>query len=396
MKTFCILPWIHSFISTHGYYRPCCISDDFENRNNILYKNPKENQNSDEMKKLRSEMLCGNRPNVCHKCWDKESRGNNYSKRISENEYWKYHIDINDVINNTEEDGTYNGKLISFDLRLGNLCNLKCIMCNPGCSSKWLEDKEILNKFDNTKFDYGSLDQLKWPKKDNLWNYLENNYEHIRMMQFAGGEPLLHKEHLKLINHLVNAGYSKRIRLKYNSNVTDIPNELIDLWNKFKRVDIIASIDGYDEVNDFIRYPSKWEDIERSLEKLDTTKEHINVTINSAISVLNIFHITELHEYLVEKQFKKVGIYEGKIHLSPEPVIFPKHLNVRILNKQSKEYVTKITREYLKDVESEKFITQMDYILDYMNSEDWHSYFPVFEQYLKSIRQIRNQQLPYS
>ena len=48
---------------------------------------------------------------------------------------------INEAIANTKEDGFCTRKKgVYVDLRLGNLCNSKCRMCNPGTLTQWVEE----------------------------------------------------------------------------------------------------------------------------------------------------------------------------------------------------------------------------------------------------------------
>ena len=105
-KTFCILPWIHMFISTTGTYRPCCVSSEFSNRHKVFEESPEDYLNSEDVKNLRKQLLNNEKPNICKTCWDKEEKGNNYSKRLGELQIWK-HINTDELIENTNEDGSY-------------------------------------------------------------------------------------------------------------------------------------------------------------------------------------------------------------------------------------------------------------------------------------------------
>lgn len=397
-KTFCILPWIHLFASTTGTLRPCCVSKEFDYRYKIHKEGIEEFWNSKHMRELRKSMLNGERSDVCITCWDKEKNGDSHSKRLGELNQWKNKLNIDDLIELTNDDGSVIDNIISYDLRLGNLCNLKCIMCNPNSSSKWLEDKAILGKYENTGFSKHTLPNLKWPDGEELWNYLNLNSEKIRLLQFAGGEPLLHKKHYHLLENLVKSKCSKNIFLKYNTNITQLPDKIFDLWNEFKRVDLWCSIDGLGELNDYIRFPSKWKDILDSLYKLDKTPKHINVRINTAISALNIEYIPEFYNFIAKNNFSKIGRtewYEG-VHIAPDIVYDPFHLNMRILPKCAKEKITKKIQKHLETVDNLQYIEQMNYVLSYMNFEDWHNkHYDEFLQYITDIEKIRGNKYPY-
>ena len=131
-KSYCVLPFIQQFVDTDKRILPCCIAD--RRRIGPEYKGT-DSFNSDYLKKIRKQMLNGIRSPACRPCWDKEIVGFR-SKRKKVNEQfsdWSFEV---------EDDGTMITVPQYYDLRPGNVCNLKCVMCNPRVSSKWREDKE--------------------------------------------------------------------------------------------------------------------------------------------------------------------------------------------------------------------------------------------------------------
>lgn len=395
---FCILPWIHLFVSTTGTLRPCCVSKEFEHRYKIQKEGIKEFWNSPYMRELRLSLLNNEEPEVCSVCWNKEAGGDKYSKRLGELSIFKDKIDVESLIESTAEDGSIKDNIVSYDLRLGNLCNLKCVMCNPNSSSKWLEDTEILGKYENTGFSKYSMPHLKWPAGNELWDYIHSNYQNIKLMHFAGGEPLLHKKHYSLLKFLVESGQSKNIFLKYNSNITIIPDQTCELWSQFKRVDIWSSIDGVGELNDYIRYPSNWNDILNSLSTLDNTPDNVNIRINATIGALNVEYIPELYNFIIDQQYKKIGKahwYKGT-HISPDLVYDPAHLSVKILPSAIKEKVTNKLETHLKTVDNEQYKQQLQYVINFMNSEDhYEQYYTTFLNYINELNQIRKNSYPH-
>lgn len=395
---FCILPWMHLFVSTTGTLRPCCVSKEFDHRYKIQKEGIREFWNSTHMRELRLAMLNGEEPKVCSVCWDKEVAGDNYSKRLGELSIFKNKIDVDKLIEHTDSEGRVDDNIVSYDLRLGNLCNLKCVMCNPNSSSKWLEDKEIIGKYENTGFSKYSIPHLKWPTSDELWNHIYKNYSNIQLMHFAGGEPLLHKKHYELLEFLVETGQSKHIFLKYNSNITVIPDRTYELWSKFKRVDIWSSIDGLGELNDYIRYPSKWSEILNSLECLDNTHENVNVRINTTISALNVEYVPDLYNFIINQNYKKIGKgnwYEGT-HISPDLVYDPIFLSVKILPSKIKQRITDKLQNHIDAVSNEQYKAQLTYVISYMNSEDlYEKQYSTFLNYIDDLNKIRKNSYPY-
>ena len=113
---------------------------------------------------------------------------------------------------------------------------------------------------------------------------MKDQAKHIQELYFEGGEPLLIPEHYKILEFLVEEGLARQVNLRYNSNGLELPDKLFKLWDHFKEVRFNFSIDAYAERNDYIRYPSKWSDVEKNLKKLDKETK-ANIIMNVACAV---------------------------------------------------------------------------------------------------------------
>ena len=135
-SSFCVLPFIQQFVNTDNRIAPCCISD--YSHGGPEYKDA-NSFNCDYLKNIRREMLYSKQPKPCSICYKDEAKGKS-SKRIEVNkqfEDWEYI---------TNGQGYMYTMPQYYDLRPGNVCNLKCIMCNPQNSSKWIEDNHLLEE----------------------------------------------------------------------------------------------------------------------------------------------------------------------------------------------------------------------------------------------------------
>ena len=178
-KSFCVLPWIHMATRPNGDMRLCCTSnasgagDDHEvglvkmedgKPANFGKHTPMEAWNNDYMKSVRKTMLRGEIPVSCKGCFKEESQGI-VSKRIWESATWKNDegVDIPELIAQTEEDGTVPEQLQYLDLRLGHTCNIKCVMCSPHDSSKWVADhKKLIPVLEDPEVKR----QMQWDRKE--------------------------------------------------------------------------------------------------------------------------------------------------------------------------------------------------------------------------------------
>jgi hypothetical protein len=87
-------------------------------------------------------MLNGEIPASCTKCFEEENKGIT-SKRNWETIVWKERLDIDSIVSKTLSDGSLPVNIPYFDLRLGNMCQLKCVMCSPHDSSSWIKEWKI-------------------------------------------------------------------------------------------------------------------------------------------------------------------------------------------------------------------------------------------------------------
>jgi len=429
-KTFCVLPWIHFATRPNGDMRLCCSANASGAKDGVydagLVKNekgvpanfgletPMSAWNNEYMKDVRLTMLEGKIPASCSKCIAEESRGV-ASKRIWETGSWMEDgIDIEELIKQTEEDGTVPEKLVYLDLRLGHTCNLKCVMCSPHDSSQWVGDhKKIYPLFEHKLL----KDQLVWNRKEfnnkwhenpDFWKEMYAQIPNLKQVYFAGGEPLMIREHKWFLEEIIRQGYADKILVRYNTNGLLVDDEIIELWKKFKKVKVGFSIDAVSDRNYYIRYPSDWATIERNLHKLDNTPDNIQVSIATAIQLLNIKHLADFAKWKITQNFKKVnlentvgGIQAGGGIINMHLLYIPTYLSIKLLPEADKEEVRKsftdlanwLHANYRQDKD---FWKQNPYgwkrwqaVLNFMDSEDHSEQLPAFKEYIEKLEAIR-------
>jgi MoaA/NifB/PqqE/SkfB family radical SAM enzyme len=416
-NTICTLPWIHLATRPNGDVRVCCTAnasgageDDIKDAGlvkkdgrimNLQQDTIAEVWNSDYMKTVRLQMLEGEAPPSCRKCYTEEASGI-VSKRQWEKEVWKDRLDIESIIGSTAEDGSLPMSIPYFDLRLGNMCQLKCIMCSPHDSSNWIKEwklqypkyKTIELKQDqrwNSDFDY------TWYQKGSFLEDMRSQSANIRELYFAGGEPLLIPEHYKILEFMVETGVATECVLRYNSNGLELPERLFELWEHFKEVKFNFSVDALEQRNDYIRYPSKWSNVVANLERLDDTPNNITINIACAVQLLNVMNIQELVHWKESKNFKKVNLPPyGAGLIGTHLVYLPSYLNVKVLPLHLKKQVaSQIEYFCLRRISDKEFmsnpygIKRWQGLIQYMMSEDWSNKLPILEDYLTVTDQQR-------
>ena len=414
--TFCPLPWIHLATRPNGDVRVCCtanasgagISDDKHAglvKQNGVAMNLREHTveevwNSTQMRQTRLQMLNGEIPQSCRKCFGEESKGI-VSKRQWETEVWQDRIDIVNIVEKTDKDGHLPVDIPYFDLRLGNTCQLKCVMCSPHDSSSWVKDWKIQYPQYNLielKQDQGwdpSYDYA-WYQKSSFLESIKTQAKFIRELYFAGGEPLLIPEHYKILEFMVDQGYAHNCVLRYNSNGLELPDKLFELWKHFKQVKFNFSVDALAEKNDYIRYPSKWNDVTTNLHILDQTPDNIIVNIACAVQSLNVIYLDEFIDWKIEQNFKKINKENGAGIVGTHLVYFPSYLNVRILPMTLKNLAAEKIARFIKSqsknmhFQNDPFGKQRwDGLIKYMMAEDWSHKLPAMIEYLETCDRNR-------
>ncbi len=431
-SSFCILPWIHLSTRPNGHMRLCCTA----NASSAGKTNDKkyggevgilktesgapanlgqvsllEAWNGPYMRKVRQMMLSGEQPPSCLKCFKEEAAGHR-SKRIWETEYWSQRIDTKALIEKTTPEGEVPPHIAYIDLRLGTKCNLKCIMCSPHDSSRWVGDWNKLHALvENPQL----KETIQWPSQgkvdgasytwfsDNpeFWKGLTTQLPNLQQLYFAGGESTIIEEHYKLLEQCIEQGHAKNIELRYNSNGLEMPERIFDLWKQFRRVRFHFSIDSIGEMNHYIRFPSQWSKIEAQLHRLDQSEAHIEVTVACAVQILNIYYIPDFIKWKLTQGFKKINPWPlGAGLINFHFVYHPAHLNVKVLPPEFKQKVAEKYEDFYKWLhenhpdpvrleESEYGIKRLKGLVKFMNSEDWSNRLPEFKEYIQHMDGIR-------
>lgn len=338
-KTICAYPWVHMATDIKGKMIICCntyeqgyiLKEDgspWELKDN---PDPLTYFNSDHFKQIRLEMLRGEKPKICQRCYDIEKSGGSSVRMASHNEN-----NLQELINNTNVD---TGELESIQLKSvhfmwGNKCNLKCKMCHPVASNQLTEEFLKMNLISSTtEFDEINLG---WEFEKNK-KILEAISPYIRVLNITGGEPLINNDFLNYCKYLIDQDYAKNVNLSFHTNLTVLPEKFVSLWNKFKSVTIKMSIDAVGDAYEYIRYPGKWSVVDKNIKELaHLSKELTNIGIetHAVFSSFNAHAIPELIEYMSQFDSKTFNSFPNTIQIhnpiSANPQCIPKDIKNKI------------------------------------------------------------------
>jgi sulfatase maturation enzyme AslB (radical SAM superfamily) len=287
-------------------------------------------------------------------------------------------------------------------------------MCSPHDSSKWVQDHKKmypLFKHESLKnqmsWDVDSFNNT-WYENPIFWDQLYEQIPNLRQVYFAGGEPLMIKEHKIFLKEIIKQGYANKILIRYNSNGLLLDEETIELWKEFKKVKFAVSIDDIGDRNHYIRYPTDWNTLEKNMHILDNTPNNIHVSIATAIQILNIKTLPELAKWKITQNFKKINfenvygdIEAGGGIINMHLLYIPTYLSIRCLPENDKAEVRKIFAEFANWLynnyrQDENFWKINPYgwnrwqaVLDFMDSKDQSHELSAFKEYIHNLDAIR-------
>lgn len=350
-NSWCPLPWVHLSYSNRGALRLCSHSRSLGNTNtyveNIRQK-PSflENRNTPFLNEVRSFMKRGEWHPACKRC-QKDVNAGLDAKILQERRHLesKFRWEEADAI--TREDGVLLEKppLLTLDLRLGNRCNFKCVMCYPGESHRWYRDY-VKGLGESHYDDHGQEMEIivseggtytvknspyEWIEENTVYDLIENHAGEIQKIFIAGGEPFLIEKHMQLLERISQSEGASNIELEYSTNLSKLPNPIPDFWESFKSVRLAISLDGHEEVNTAIRYGSQWSEILENLQRVDKSKANVSAHISTTVNLLNIEHLPFWVHWIHRQGYKKIGKNPEKI-CALHPVYSPEMLSTRLLD----------------------------------------------------------------
>lgn len=300
-------------IDEQGDFKICCLANSDENygvamtedgvKMNIMTHSIYEAINSKTHKDHRLLLKENIKPERCKTCYQEEAAKSLTTKRLV-NLSRMYYVKADQAHDYTNQDGSLTNlsKIKMLSLRLGNICNFKCIMCSPKHSHLWADDHVEL--YGTTKFNKGNgiyeillnsngkydAKSFPWWETDQWWKKFDEVIPTLSSMYFTGGEPFLIPAMGKCLDRLIDAGVSKNITLQYDSNMSVINDNIIQKFEKFKGISIAASVDDTEERFELIRNPGKYAVVLDNIKNILSMKDkkhniNINMTITSCIGV---------------------------------------------------------------------------------------------------------------
>jgi radical SAM protein with 4Fe4S-binding SPASM domain len=345
-KTTCVIPWTHVNIVPQGKVMHCCMNSDMNYFIGDLNKESLEEVwNSDNMKSIRKQMINGEKPQQCSKCYEQEDSSGS-SMRLNQNKFFKKKLE--EVESITLPDGHVDKIDIRYwDFRFSNICNLKCRTCGPSYSSAWIPDARKLGWIN----DITSKKLLNVNGVDDSTNieFLEKYVNQVEKIYFAGGEPLLMDEHWQILD-MLDRNQRYDVIITYNSNLSTLEyknKNVLDYWKKWgRRIWLWPSIDDIDERAELIRSGTNWKNVEENLKAVSDIGIHVRPSIT--VSAMNVHRITKIIDRFIEIGVVKEE-YENYLNFSLNVVEYSPHFHISILSDETRKRIREELEDYIEN-----------------------------------------------
>jgi MoaA/NifB/PqqE/SkfB family radical SAM enzyme len=307
-------------------YSPCSYFDGVISTSNKL--DISEVWNGKEHQKLK-QLIKDDKPiPQCHRCYHEEQHGLK-SRRLQSKEMYEQYRNNSDIELVSPE---------SIDYSVGNLCNLKCVICGPNSSTAWISDyQQMYPQANIVKFKHEKYNQIKLDNPKVL-SEIKNIHFH------GGGDPLLSTTHIDLLDQIKSVKGLSDLRIFYNVNGTvRVSDRVLQLWSECQLVELYFSIDDVNERFEYQRTGATWDEITNNLRwYIDNMPVNHLFYVNCVWSYLNLFNLNELVDWHRDNfSYNRLGDHIDLLFQKASGVCSIDHLSTESKNKlkiKFKEY----------------------------------------------------------
>jgi radical SAM protein with 4Fe4S-binding SPASM domain len=389
-KTFCMLPWVHMHAFPDGRVYPCCLAEYFHPIGDLRKNTMSEVWNQLPYRNLRQNMLLDQPSKQCTKCYEQEEHGA-FSMRNDSNRNYGHLIN---EVDQTQSDGTHpEFKIRYWDVRFSNLCNFSCRSCGPIFSSNWYNDHVRLY---GRKPDVLGRDMLRVEyttgNEDDMIAQMLPHVPHLEQVYFAGGEPLIMKEHYFMLEQLIEHKKTN-VRIQYNTNFSELrykDKHVFEYWKHFKNVSVGASLDASGDRAELMRKGTNWKQTVENRQRMMEQVPHVDFYISATVSAMNVLHVLDFHREWTELGLIQAKDFNINICQSPEWYridIFPEKFKYDVIIPAYEKHIA-----WLEPQDTlQRATTGYKSLLNLLIAQDASHLMPKFKEEINKLDNIRNE-----
>lgn len=359
-STICPMPFSSISYSMTGRMGPCTACD------LTKFKSVNDYWHSDELRKLRTDMLNNIRNPVCNECYRREDMGawNMREYQVGANPNFVYEPD--------------NAVIRQIWFRFSNVCNYMCIDCN-GETSTLIAKEEVargLRPKGETVFVPGND-----PKAA-----LEQAKEHVNTLKeinFSGGEPLVQWQHWDMLNYMISEGVRPIVGYFSNLSILDYKGQSITgLWNNFDDVSVHVGFDAMGSGCAYFRRNMSWEGTLENIARIRKESPHVKITLTTTFTWVNAINAVDMLLWFYE------NLRDLKVTIN---LVVHKHLDMRVAPKFKKQQIDNALRKLLTIPNPNYDLHMVDSLLNYLWADDLSDAFPDALRWIKGQDDWRKQ-----
>ena len=311
----CAMTYFGLSLNQNGTLSPCCQYEHFNREtrqyiDRILFDDHQRYVDTIS-RRMHDDALNNIRHEGCVKCWQEEDLGAR-SLRLWLNERFPYDPKTIDV--------SVDHPIKHLEVRFGNICNLKCIMCFPKNSSSVAHEQ---SKHEEAFKSIGIYNPI--PKTPNFWEspkfplFQEKIFKHAESVNISGGEPIIVPEFIGVLEYI--GKNNPDVKVSISTNLSILTDDIFDKLSKIKNLWMNISVEGIGVMNDYLRYPSTWDALLENIRKIQSIP-NVGITLCHTFQHTSVYAIPDLMKFVNEnKMFLHLNPVQGmdRLKLSSVP-----------------------------------------------------------------------------
>lgn len=352
-QSVCLAKWYHVTLYLHqGLNHSCYHPHPHKITKDDIKGNPSGLHNTAEKKIARQEMLSGQRPKECQYCWaveDLESKDHISDRLIKSFEQSQPRPELFEKLKTVDENENIIPTVV--EISFSNVCNFKCLYCNPKASSKWQAEIDQYGPYQDVRNNYKNPTDIIQDEEKNIyvkawkkwWPQIKNE---INALRITGGEPLLHQTTFLTLSSLIDEP-APQLELMVNSNL-GVPEKLVAKFSgevknliqgkKIGGFKLYTSLESTGAEAEYVRFGLNVEKWLKNLDLFMKTVPQANVSIMTTYNVLSVVGFEKFLK-LVLKLRKKYSKKSRRIELDISHLVEPPHLLMTMLPNHYIQYI---------------------------------------------------------
>jgi sulfatase maturation enzyme AslB (radical SAM superfamily) len=187
-----------------------------------------------------------------------------------------------------------------WQIDLGNYCNSTCVFCDPYSSSRIAQEYQRIGFIQD-------LPPANWTDDPNLVaKFIDTLIQssHIQYLHFIGGETVITPAFKIILRALIQAGLNRTATIGFTTNLTVWDAEVIDLLEQFHGVNLGMSVEAFEIVNDYVRWPGKLPVVLENLDRWQALAQEQGwlLQLRTTPTLFTVGGLLSIYDYAWDKQ----------------------------------------------------------------------------------------------